>query len=221
MPVSVQVSQVEAEEYFTEAVGTLTWWANQTVLADAAAALPDDDRFHTDPFAPEEVQHLVRNLTPALFNAVGVSVFVYPYERYKKKCFAVRGPGPEGIETASRAFAARTWSTRAAFEARFPNSTVLTWEVPPKAKEGWAADCVRNSFAHAQSVFVQRGVDVQVSLLEIWNSKSGEKEMADFHLLMEPREFLVLVKDWTDAFVQNATELKYVQPMQKLLTQLL
>lgn len=33
---AVLVSQAEAEDYFKEALGTLTWWIIQSVFADAA-----------------------------------------------------------------------------------------------------------------------------------------------------------------------------------------
>ncbi|KAJ0117788.1 hypothetical protein J7T55_001988 [Diaporthe amygdali] len=210
---AVQVSQAEAEEYFKEALGTLAWWTNQSDLADSLIKLPEDPRFQTNPFSDDEVRDIIRSLTPTLFNAIGVSVFVYPYERYKKKYFAARGT----VDGASRAFAAATWSTQAAFAARFPQSTVQVWNAPG-AGASWAADCVRNSFAHAQSSLVKVNNGTK---LEIWNSQTGERATANFRVLMDPNDFLLLVKDWTEAFLLNATALNHLEPLQKLLTQLL
>ncbi|KAF4944205.1 hypothetical protein FGADI_12859 [Fusarium gaditjirri] len=163
-----------------------------------------------------EVSVILASVEPGVIEAVGVSLFVYPYERYKKKLIAV---GFENFaEVASVAFTANTFNSKVDFQATFPNSEVLEWKPPnDKAARSFVADSIRNSFAHGQSALIDVGGGLQ--MVDIWNSQNGEYPARNFHIRMLPQEFWQLAQQCMRAFISNAVDHQTLVPFETLLLQ--
>jgi hypothetical protein len=217
MPPSAIISQIQAEECLAEGLSTLAALAYRNTIQAAIINLPNNPALQQPAIQPTEVQTIIDSLTPGSISSIGVSLFVYPYERYKKKLIAVGYPNFQ--QKASDAFTANTFNTEVNFMATFPASIVRVWAAPggnPGAS--FAADSIRNSFAHGQSMLT---VDHGVQMVEMWNSQNGELAAANFWVLMTLPEFWRLTQQCMNAFVTNAVQHGLLVPFQTLLNQLL
>lgn len=216
MPPSVRISQVQAEECLAEALWTLSTLACRATITAEINNLPNNLALNAPAVGNNEVPTLVASILPGLIASIGVSLFVYPYERYKKRLIAV---GFENYqEEASIAFTANNFNNQAGFLNTFPNSQVLFWNPPsPRAATSFVADSMRNSFAHGQSALIDAGGGMQ--MIDMWNSQNGEFAAANFHVRMPPQEFWELAQQCMRAFVQNAVEHQVLVPFETLLYQ--
>lgn len=222
MPPSARISQVQAEECLAEALWTLATLACKDTITAGIRGLPNNRDLQNPAVQDDEVDTILASAQPGLIGSVGVSLSVYPYERYKKKLIAIGFQNFQ--EVASAAFTADTFNNQASFLATFPNSQVLLWNPPNQfAARSFVADSIRNSFAHGQSTLVDVGGGggggaVQL-LIDMWNSQNGEFAAANFHVRMPPHEFWRLAQQCMRAFVLNAVDHRMLVPFETLLLQ--
>lgn len=216
MPPSARIGQVQAEEYLAEALWTLSTLACRPTITAEINNLPNNPALNAPAVGNNEVPTVIASILPGLIASIGVSLFVYPYERYKKKLIAV---GFENYqEEASIAFTANTFNDQAGFRNTFPHSQALLWNPhSSRAARSFVADSIRNSFAHGQSALIDVGGGVQ--MIDMWNSQNGEFAAANFHVRMPPQEFWKLAQQCMRAFVQNAVEHGILVPFETLLYQ--
>lgn len=216
MPPSARISQVQAEECLAEALWTLSILACRPTITAEINNFPNNPALNAPVVGNNEVPTVIASILPGLITSIGVSLFVYPYERYKKKLIAVGFQNYQ--EKASIAFTANTFNSQADFLNTFLTSQVLLWNPPnPLAARSFVADSIRNSFAHGQSALIDVGGGVQ--MIDMWNSQNGEFAAANFHVRMPPQEFWVLAQQCMRAFVQNAVEYQILVPFETLLNQ--
>ncbi|KAL9563745.1 hypothetical protein ACKAV7_012134 [Fusarium commune] len=216
MPPSTRISQVQAEECLAEALWTLSTLACKNVISAEINNFPTQPTLQNPAVQNNEVPVILASVQPGIIESVGVSLFVYPYERYKKKLIAI---GFENFaEVASAAFTADTFNSKVNFLGTFPNSQVFEWKPPnDKAAKSFVADSIRNSFAHGQSALIDVGAGVQ--MVDIWNSQNGEFPAANFHVRMSPQEFWQLAQQCMRAFILNAVDHQTLVPFETLLLQ--
>lgn len=169
----VPISLNQANQFLDEAIGALALH-----LAEGEPIYAVQDFCCTKPALwdlQDRMENCARNAT---FAALGTFVFVYPYERYKK--VLVRYP-TLSIDP-SEAFGLNQYSSRSSFESSFPSSIIHEWKYDAtRDRPAWFADCVRNSFAHAQTT-LKADYKRSGSLVEMWNTKDGRT--VDFHIEM-------------------------------------
>lgn len=126
-------------------------------------------------------------------------VFVYPYERYKK--IAVRYP--DRHLDPSEAFGLNRYSNQAQFRSDYPDAEILVWDdVAAHNKPSWFADCVRNSFAHAQTTR-QPDRKERNEMVEMLNAPDGLTP--NFQIKMRTTDFWKLIQQALKTFIRTVT----------------
>lgn len=155
---------------------------------------------------PPQLNVVGQGLQDSVIASLGLFGFVYPYERYKK----IANRYPDRDLDPSVAFGFGNFSNRATFQAAYPNAVIHTWQ--PGPRNTWFADCVRNSFAHAQSTTVVEGHQLMLSLV---NATDGLDP--NFVVSMLPMDFETLVKTGLRNFLQTVVYGGVYQPLSLLL----
>ncbi|KAF2152757.1 hypothetical protein K461DRAFT_152518 [Myriangium duriaei CBS 260.36] len=206
----ILISQQEAKAMFNDAVGALAFRLAIGPISRAAVDTLQDSKAVVQPLSDSEASSAAQSLNNSTFSALGTFVFVYPYERYKK----IASRYPDRRLDPSEAFHMNQYTDRNTFARRFPRTVIHTWN-PDAGKPSWFADCVRNSFAHAQSRLVAEGGRVGI---EIINARDGLDP--NFSITMDVSEFYQLVRDALQNIVATVVEGGLYQPLIKMLADL-
>lgn len=203
----ILLSQDEAAAMFKEALGALAVENCYSAIAQTIYEHTNDGRPpEPNPLTLTQLNVVNRGFYEEVVAAQGLFAFVYPYERYKK----VVNRYPDRHLDPSAAFDFATYSRRDVFQAAFPSTVIHTWN--PGPRDTWFADCVRNSFAHAQSTTVIEASQLMVSMV---NAPDGLDP--NFEISMPPRDFERLVKSGLQNFVHTVVDGGIYEPLSTLL----
>ncbi|KAH0352694.1 hypothetical protein KCU83_g3355, partial [Aureobasidium melanogenum] len=203
----IQIDHDEAAKMFEEAVGALALHITQGSVQEAVITALSRPALHLN---TGEQQSAVKSIVRADLALLGTCIFVYPYERYKK----LVARHPDRNLDPSKAFGLDPYTNRENFTRAFPHAIITTW-VPDAGRASWFADCVRNSLAHAQTVYVNEG---SRTVVQIWNARDGLDP--NFDVTLEPNDFMRLVSSALTNFVRTIVVGGAPQPLQKLLDDL-
>lgn len=130
---------------------------------------------------------------------LGASMFLLPYERYKKELALY----PLGGYNAGKTCGLNKYSSRRQFEEDYPGTDIVLWpHTAANLGQDWFANAVRNSFAHGQVYAVQRKQGEH--RVEVSNSRDGLEP--NFQIEMLLKDFWTMIADALDSFLTNAVE---------------
>ena len=208
----MEIDQDQAAVILRETVGALSLFLAEDYIYDRL----HDYVMERPDLAPHGEAIVGKGFGTIMASGLGTFVFVYPYERFKK--ILVRYPDER--YDPSEAFGL---DTQDIFEKEFPRSVVHVWGYDAtNDKTSCFADCVRNSFAHAQSRFISEGRPTGV--IELLNTRDGINP--NFSVTMVSEDFWKLIQQALRSFLSEvvlpepAGSDNFYPPLQRLLDRL-
>lgn len=171
----LKLPQAHAASLLKETIGALVFWLNQQELD-----VQMQQYIHREPDFTPYASVLKSDYRTFAVNGhtLGASLFLLPYERYKKELALYP---TEGFKNACETFGLDRYSQKWKLREDYGDTDIATW---PAATTHWTTDwfanSVRNSFAHGQTYIVRRRPNE--TRVELRNSRDSVD--STFHIEM-------------------------------------
>ncbi|KAI5925414.1 hypothetical protein F4810DRAFT_660445 [Camillea tinctor] len=209
------VSQDDAVALFTEAVGGLACYLAEADIANGIVNWKSVQGKGPNKITDAEYKVIINGFTPFNLVSIGNFCIVLPLERYKK---ILAQAGNTTVDPAD-AFNLGDFTSAANLNARYPKTVVETFAGTSNRPRQWFNNCVRNSFAHGQSAYVNNPIVNDVThkgtFILIYNATP--KGTVNLKIYMPHDEFVDMMIKGLVFFVETVVQGKSYQPLTKLL----